>query len=171
MFISLRDNSCADLFVPAPISCVMHAPKFVRTLNIIFRSGVTERESHSRWNNHTNWWIHYTGKRHEFRMGKNIIGFKSVKVWTRRPSHVHVFKVYPKRKPNVSGVRDARGHAMKCLRLCVWAAPFSWEQARTDVTGTRFETFDSSQYEHHLYSVKVRTQVGCKRVGVWCSKW
>ena len=39
-FMSLRINSCADLFVPNALSCVQHAPKFVRTLKIPYSSVV-----------------------------------------------------------------------------------------------------------------------------------
>ena len=46
VFLSLRVNSCADLFVPDPPPffkiCVWHTPKFVRTLKIPYPSVVKE---------------------------------------------------------------------------------------------------------------------------------
>ena len=47
-FLSLRVKlSCADLFVSHPPSCVRHAPKFVRTLKILYPSVVKEQASQS----------------------------------------------------------------------------------------------------------------------------
>ena len=41
-FLYLRVNSCADLFVPDPPSCVWHAPKCVHTLKIPYSYVVKE---------------------------------------------------------------------------------------------------------------------------------
>ena len=43
VFLSLRVDSCADLFVPDLPSCVWHAPKFMRTLKILYPSVVKSR--------------------------------------------------------------------------------------------------------------------------------
>ena len=41
-FLSLQVNSCADLFVPDPLSCVWHTPKFMRRFKIPYPSVLKE---------------------------------------------------------------------------------------------------------------------------------
>ena len=42
VFLCLSVNSCANLFVPDPPSCVQHALKFVRKLKISYPSVIKE---------------------------------------------------------------------------------------------------------------------------------
>ena len=61
-FLSLRVNSCADLFTVPPElpSCVQHTPTFVRMLKIPYPS-VIKKRPHSRWYGNTKT-LHTGGK-------------------------------------------------------------------------------------------------------------
>ena len=63
VLLSLRVNSCADLFVPDPPSCERHAPTFVHRLKIPYPSVVKRVGSHSRWYGNTK--TLHTGKKNK----------------------------------------------------------------------------------------------------------